>query len=140
MIAILPILFPVRILITEPKRVIASHLTKLLRGWGHEVIYCGHDGGKLLAQVAHHPPDLILTGFHLQGSMNSFEMLSRLWARWDIPVVLLSGAVPIDLPPAWQQQASLFFLAKPFLPYQLHLVIEEVKARAHENRGHGPTR
>ena len=114
-----------RILLVENQRVIARQTTKLLRDWGHDIVYCGHEGSTLLGQVDHHPPDLILTGFYLRGSMQAVELVERLWTRWDIPVVVLSGADPTALPAAWHHKPGLFFLSKPFLPTQLYDIIEE---------------
>lgn len=107
----------------EHQRLIACQTTRLLHSWGYEILYCGNDGQRLLREVAHRPPDLVMTGIHLQGPMNGIEMLSRLWIRWQIPVVVLSGLAVEDLPKAWQRRPGLFFLAKPFLPSQLHLII-----------------
>ena len=121
-----PFSLPMHILVVEHKRVIASQVTKLLVAWGHEITYCGHDGHQVLDLVERRPPDLLLTGLYLKGSMPGLELIDRLWARWDIPVVVLSGTDPGDLPAAWRDRPGLFFLAKPFLPSQLYGIIEEV--------------
>ena len=119
-----------RILMVENERVIASQTAKLLLGWGHDIIYCGNDGRKLLEITSRHPPDLILTGFYLKGRMKGVELVERLWARWDVPVVVISGVAYADLPEAWNSRPRLFFLAKPFLPSQLHLIIEKALPQA----------
>ncbi|MDX2248323.1 MAG: response regulator [Bacteroidia bacterium] len=114
-----------RIFAVEHKQVLASQITKLLVEWGHEITYCGNDGYKVLEMVSHHPPDLILTGLYLKGPMNGIELIDRLWTRWEIPVVVLSGADLGDFPAAWQDRPGFFFLAKPFIPSQLCGIIEK---------------
>ncbi|MEM9986209.1 MAG: response regulator [Bacteroidota bacterium] len=118
-----------RILIVENEHVIASHVTRLLLTWGHDIIYYGHDGHQLLAEVDHHPPDLILTGLFLKGPIQGLELIERLRTRWHIPVVILSGATVSDLPSGWQDKPVTFFLAKPFLPHQLRAVIARSTTR-----------
>jgi len=127
-----------RILLAENERVIASQTTRLLRDWGHEITYCGHDGHKVLAAVAHHPPDLILTGFRLKGSMKGIELVSRLWARWDIPVVLVSGVAVEEVPAAWRDRAGLYFLSKPFISSQLHSILQQASGDSPSDLQLGP--
>lgn len=112
-----------RIIIAENERVIARQISNLLLDWGHEIIYCGNDGWSVLEKVSFHPPDLILTGLYLKGEMDGMELSARLRARWDIPVILVSGAYSKDLPEDWTPEEGLFFLAKPFLPAQLRTII-----------------
>lgn len=102
---------------------IARQITTLLLDWGHEIMYCGNDGWSVLEKVSYHPPDLILTGLYLKGEMNGIELSARLRARWEIPIILVSGACSEDLPDDWTPEEGLFFLAKPFLPTQLRTII-----------------
>lgn len=132
------ILTILRILLAENQRVIASQAISLLRGWGHEITYCGHDGHKVLAAVSHRPPDLILTGFRLKGSMQGIELVSRLQARWDIPVVVVSGVTFEELPAAWRDRAGLYFLSKPFVSSQLHAIIQQASNNPPTNFQLGP--
>lgn len=112
-----------RIILAENERVIARQITSLLLGWGHEIIYCGNDGWSVLEKVSYHPPDLILTGLYLKGGMNGIELSARLRVRWDIPIVIVSGACSKDILEGWKPEEGLFFLAKPFLPNQLRTII-----------------
>ncbi|MCB0851091.1 MAG: response regulator [Bacteroidetes bacterium] len=121
---------PKRILAVEHKQVLATHITRLLVGRGHEITYCGNDGHKVLEMVSHNPPDLILTSLYLKGPMNGIELIDRLWVRWEIPVVVISGPDPSDLPAAWQDRPEFFFLGKPFLPGQLCDIIEKALQQA----------
>lgn len=112
-----------RILIVEDEEAIAWQIRRLLGDWGHEV--AGSVGSGLLAleHVQRHPPDLILINLHLAGDMDGVELTGRLQARWDIPIVMVSGSDPEELPEELLGRPGLMFLAKPFLPFQLREII-----------------
>ncbi|MDP5169396.1 MAG: response regulator, partial [Bacteroidia bacterium] len=108
----------------ENERVIATQIAQHLSDWGHETTHCQHDGWALLEAVNYNPPDLILINLRLKGSMSGVELAYRLRARWNIPIVVVSGTSLEDLPQGWLNSDGLFFLPKPFLPFQLRELVE----------------
>ncbi len=113
-----------RILVAEDEPSIVLVLTELLSGEGHDV-EAVPNGGACLSRLQNMPlPDLVLLDLLMPG-LGGRQVLASMRADpalRDVPVVLVTGAVPSsrDFPPAEQYQA---LLAKPF---QLTGVLEIV--------------
>jgi putative two-component system response regulator len=112
-----------RILVVDDDLSIASLLRHGLTAEGFQVTMV-HDGRSALAEVAHHPPDLILLDLelpHVQGDEICRRLKSQAATQF-IPIVMITGMGAIQNKlRAWSYGADEF-LTKPF-----HLV--EVIAR-----------
>jgi CheY-like chemotaxis protein len=55
--------------------------------------------------------------------MDGLELIGRIRTRWNIPVVLVSGFEKSALPPAMLDTKGIYYVAKPYLPFQLREAI-----------------
>ncbi|SAK94429.1 two component transcriptional regulator [Caballeronia catudaia] len=87
-------------------------------------VFLAKNGGIALAHAATHRPDLVVTDMEMP-ELDGIELCKRLRHHptlRDVPVILVSGAVPpTDAPVLWDA-----FLPKPVDCYQLIAVIEQL--------------
>lgn len=111
------------ILIVDDDVAIVDVLAETLEGEGYRVLRAG-DGLAALAMLNGVLPDLLLTD-NMMPRMSGVELIAYLHERpaLAVPVILMSAAVPVAIPP------RTTFLPKPFsLDTLLALVAERLAA------------
>ncbi|MDX2285454.1 MAG: response regulator [Bacteroidia bacterium] len=112
--AAIPDIRPLRILIVEDEAAIAAHLYRLLRSWGYEVAGTASSAAQAMRLIVRQAPDLALVNVHLSGAATGAALIPALRARRQIPVILLTGCGPDELPAGLLGQPGLHYLPKPF--------------------------
>jgi CheY-like chemotaxis protein len=106
----------------------------ILRSWGCQVITADTDSKALKALTKEsHPPDLIISDYHLSSGRSGLEIIERLRAALSlqIPAFLISG--DINAAPASEAAARGFhILHKPVSPMALRAMLHRALKR-HQN-------
>jgi len=79
------------ILVVEDERIVARDLQYTLTDLGYEVTGTAASADDALREVASRVPDLVLMDIRLQGSLDGIELAAQLKARYELPVVYLTG-------------------------------------------------
>ena len=113
-----------KILIVEDDPAIADLIGRYLRLAGYQVSATLRSGEQALAQVAQLQPDLALMDIALSGELDGVQAAEQLHARFDVPVVFLTGLAD-DKTLARSREARAFgYLLKPFRQEDLKTSIE----------------
>ena len=80
-----------KILIVEDDPAIADLIGRYLRLAGYQVSATLRSGEQALAQVAQLQPDLALMDIALSGELDGVQAAEQLHARFNVPVVFLTG-------------------------------------------------
>jgi CheY-like chemotaxis protein len=111
----------------------------ILRSWGCQVITADTDSKALKALTKeNHPPDLIISDYHLSSGRTGPEIIERLRAALavQIPAFLISG--DINTGPAREAEAKGFhILHKPVSPMALRAMLHQALKRG-QNGGEQP--
>jgi CheY-like chemotaxis protein len=122
---------PLRILIVEDERLIASDLRRRLQRMGHAVVGLVASGEEAIAQAHRLRPGLVLMDIRLRGLMDGVEAAQHIRARYDIPVVFMSAYTTVEtLEHLWRTGLE-GYLSKPFFESQLRLAIERALETHH---------
>ncbi len=113
-----------RILIVEDELIVADNLQSRLEGLGYAVPAMALSGEEAIQQVAETQPDLVLMDIKLEGEMDGVQAAEQIRARFNIPVVYLTGYSD----DATLQRAKITepygYILKPFEVRELHAAIE----------------
>lgn len=113
-----------RLLIVEDDVIIANNLRDRLKGLGYDVCGVAFSGKEAIEQVGEARPDLVLMDIKLGDEMDGITAAEQLRARFDIPVVYLTGyADEITLQRA-KRSDPYGYILKPFELRDLHATIE----------------
>jgi PAS domain S-box-containing protein len=114
----------VRLLIVEDEDLSARVLHECLQQLGYSVLGTAFSGEEAVLRVAETQPDLVLMDIKLQGEMDGVQAAEQIRARFDIPVIYLTGCSD----DATLQRAKLTepygYVLKPFETRELHTHIE----------------
>jgi len=109
----------IRIIILEDEFAIAEDIRASLEKHGYEVTAIYDHAEAALPEVLNHPPDLLLIDINLAGAMNGIELVQRVQAALQLPVIYItanSDAATFESARATRPHA---FLIKPFTPINL---------------------
>ncbi len=111
----------------------------ILRSWGCQVITADNDSKALKALTKQsHPPDLIISDYHLSSGRSGLEIIERLRAALavQIPAFLISG--DINTEPTQEAEAKGFhILHKPVSPMALRAMLHQALKQG-QNGGERP--
>jgi PAS domain S-box-containing protein len=103
-----------RILVVEDDQAVADLIARYLKRSGYEVAACVGTGEDALLQAERTQPHLALMDISLRGDLDGVQTAERLRARFDVPVVFLTGLAD-DATIKRSQDAKAFgYLLKPF--------------------------
>jgi DNA-binding NtrC family response regulator len=115
------------ILVVDDEEFLLQYVRLVLVRAGYSVL-TAHDGQEAWHLLAdgRHEVRLVLTDIVMPGSFDGFELAERVRKRHpDLPVLLMTGALPLEHPCAdvfaWQKA----LLRKPFYPDQLLTIVRE---------------
>jgi PAS domain S-box-containing protein len=114
----------VRILIVEDELVVASNLRDRLVILGYEVPAVVLSGEEVLRLAGETRPDLVLMDIKLRGKMDGIATAEELRARFDIPIVYLTGYADDGTLERAKITEPYGYVLKPFEIRELHSTIE----------------
>ena len=113
-----------RILVVEDDPAVAELIVRYLKRSGYEVAGCVASGEEALIEAARSRPHLALMDIGLRGDLDGVQTAERLQARFDVPVVFLTGLAD-DATIKRSHGAEAFgYLLKPFRPDDLKTSID----------------
>ncbi len=117
-----------RLLLVDDDRSLARMLREFLelQGFGVEV---AHDGERALERIGAEPPELVVLDVGLPG-ISGFEVLARLRAVSQLPVVMLTARGEASDRIAGLMGGADDYLAKPFNPLELAARVRAVLKRS----------
>ena len=131
-VASTPICFPQRILVVDDedsiRRVIGARLR--LRGYSVSLAANGRDALRCLDQVSH---DLVLLDVVLP-CQDGFEVLGAIRAKWDLPVLMLTGCADLESRITALRCGADDYLVKPFSLAELEARIRSLLRRVERER------
>jgi two-component system, OmpR family, phosphate regulon sensor histidine kinase PhoR len=118
-----------RILVVDDEQRVRQAVQRVLGEAGYE-IFLAEDGQQGLDLVDQHAPDLVLVDL-MMPVMDGMEFLDQARRRYpDLTSVVITGFATLDKAVEAMKQGADDFLAKPFKPRELKLVVERALKRA----------
>ncbi|MCF8035025.1 MAG: response regulator [Desulfarculaceae bacterium] len=118
-----------RILVVDDEQRVRQAIERVLGESGYEIITAS-DGRQGLEMVAAHAPDLVLVDL-MMPVMDGMEFLDQARRRYPgLSSVVITGFATLDKAVEAMKQGADDFLAKPFKPRELKLVVERALKRA----------
>jgi PAS domain S-box-containing protein len=108
-----------RILVVEDDPAVADLIVRYLKRSGYEVAACVASGEDALVEAARSRPHLALMDIGLRGDLDGVQTAERLQARFDVPVVFLTGLADDATIQRSHDAAAFGYLVKPFRPDDL---------------------
>ncbi len=115
-----------QILVVEDDGVVAMDTKSRLKNLGYAVSAIVPSGEEAIEKVKETSPDLVLMDIKLKGEMDGFEAARQILARFDIPIIYMTGYPPSKTKPHE-------YLIKPVDSIDLERAIDSV---LHEGLGH----
>jgi two-component system, LytTR family, response regulator LytT len=113
-----------RILIAEDVRNVSVDIRHILEGFGYEVIKIVGTADDAVNAAEQEAPDLVLIDIEAGGSLSGIEAATLIFDLHGIPVVFLSGSLPVDLLRDLVASEAYGLVMKPFRPETLHVAIQ----------------
>jgi PAS domain S-box-containing protein len=113
-----------RILIVEDESIIARDIQDRLEGMEYAVAGIAATGPDAIQLAADMRPDLVLMDIQLAGDMDGIEAAQEIGARFDIPVIYLTGYADDLVLQRAKVTGPFGYLLKPLEPLELHSTIE----------------
>lgn len=118
-----------RILVVDDEERVRLAVQRVLTEAGYEV-FLAADGAEGLAMVQEHAPDLVLVDL-MMPVMDGMEFLDQARRRYpDLTSVVITGFATLEKAVEAMKQGADDFLAKPFKPQDLRMVVERAFRRA----------
>jgi PAS domain S-box-containing protein len=111
-------------LIAEHDPLVARSIENALRRAGYAIVGAVRGGREAVARAGRDKPDLVLIDTRLHGEMDGIEVMERIHAEHNLPVILLSSDADSDALARAQAAGSYGYLIKPYDPQALHGAIE----------------
>jgi len=123
-----------RVLVIDDDARALEAISGLLQSWGFNVVNA-QSLPAALAQTGAHPPDLIISDYHLQNETTGIDVIEHLRSKFDakIPAFLISGDTALDSGHR-ASMAGYVILHKPVEPMALRAAVERfLKGHAEGN-------
>lgn len=116
------------VLVVDDERVMREGCARICQGMGCEVL-TAQDGEQGLRLLAQNPVDVLLLDLMMPG-VSGMEVLGELVGKDTAPVVIvITGYATVELAVQAMKQGAYDFIAKPFTPDQLRLVVSRALER-----------
>jgi len=119
-----PLSHRARVMIVEDEWLLASELERQLTELGYVVVATVSSGEEALAKAAVLTPDIVIMDVGLSGKMTGTDAATKLWERFEIPIIFLTAHADQQTLAAAQPSMPYAFLAKPHHAGQLHSAIQ----------------
>jgi CheY-like chemotaxis protein len=116
--------FKPKILIAENENIIAIDIKNTLYRLGYEILDIVNSGEEVLRKVKDEVPDLILMDISLDGALDGIETAEILSAKYDIPVIYMTGMNTRETLQRAKITEPYGFLLKPFDSREIEIAIE----------------
>jgi PAS domain S-box-containing protein len=103
-----------RILVVEDDPAVADLVTRYLKKSGYCVAACVATGEEALTEAARAGADLALMDISLRGALDGVQTARQLRARFEMPVVFLTGLADDETIQRSQEAQAFGYLLKPF--------------------------
>ncbi|MBU7019247.1 MAG: PAS domain S-box protein [Theionarchaea archaeon] len=113
-----------KILVVEDESIVAWELQNRLQNLGYSVPAVALSGEEAISKTEAHHPDLVLMDVVLEGEMDGIETAHHINARFDIPVVYLSGHSDEKTLERAKMTGPYGYVLKPIGDRDLHVTIE----------------
>lgn len=113
-----------RILVVEDDPAVADLIALYLKRSGYDVAACVASGEAALAEAARARPDLALMDIELPGELDGVQTAGQLRARFNVPVVFLTGLADDETLKRSQGAQAFGYLLKPFRQEDLKASID----------------
>ncbi|MCB2192636.1 MAG: response regulator [Deltaproteobacteria bacterium] len=118
-----------RILVVDDEERVRLAVQRVLTEAGYQV-YLAADGAEGLTMVEEHAPDLVLVDL-MMPVMDGMEFLDQARRRYpDLTSVVITGFATLEKAVEAMKQGADDFLAKPFKPQDLRMVVDRAFRRA----------
>jgi len=107
------------VLIVEDERLVAQHISQLLRNDGYEICAIASDGGTALKKISEFYPDLILLDIRIKGEIDGVEVAEQVKSLYAIPIVYLTAFSDAETLERAQKTNPQGYIIKPFRREQL---------------------
>lgn len=116
------------VLVVDDERVMREGCARICQGMGCAVLLA-QDGEEGLRLLRENPVDVLLLDLMMPG-VSGMEVLKELVGRLSAPVVIvITGYATVELAVQAMKQGAYDFIAKPFTPDQLRLVVSRALER-----------
>ncbi len=117
-----------RVLIVDDDDALRESLSMILAAEGYELVAAAH-GAEALERIDETPVDVILCDLRMPG-IDGFELIPQLCRRLPgVPVILMSAHGTTDLAIEAIERGAYDYLAKPFQPSELLLLLRKTQER-----------
>jgi two-component system sensor histidine kinase UhpB len=113
-----------KILVVEDDPAVADLIARYLKRSGYEVAACVATGEGALVEAARTRPDLALMDIELHGALDGVQTAGQLRARFNVPVVFLTGLADDETLKRSQDAQAFGYLLKPFRQEDLKASID----------------
>lgn len=128
------ILEKARILVVEDEPAVAEAIQDMLKHLGYSVAALVASGEEAIEKVAETHPDLVLMDIMLAGDMNGMEATAKIYDRFNIPVVYLTGYADDNiLQRAASTEPFFGYVLKPFTSDDLDAAIKIALFKSYTN-------
>jgi two-component system sensor histidine kinase UhpB len=114
----------VKILVVEDDPAVADLIARYLKKSGYDVAACVGTGEDALTEAARATPDLALMDIGLRGAIDGVQTAAELRARFNVPVVFLTGLADDETLKRSQGAQAFGYVLKPFRPEDLRASID----------------
>ena len=113
-----------RILIVEDDSNSAAILKILLQKAGYDILPIAADGETAYSLVEEHKPMLILMDISLAGALDGIDTIKKIHAKFDIPVVYLTGHTSETIIKRAKTTSPFGFILKPYTANMVLITVE----------------
>jgi CheY-like chemotaxis protein len=112
-----------KLLIVEDEYLVAFHLQEQLRKLGYDAGQLVATGEEAIKSVDKEQPDVILMDMRLAGEMDGLQTAHQIRARFEIPIIFLTGYSNQDVKERVRTLNSVTCLVKPVTPPEIEAAI-----------------
>jgi len=113
-----------KVLIVEDEAIVAMALSRALPRFGYEVCRVIAAGEDALEGVERERPDIVLMDIHLAGSLDGIQAAERIRARYDVPILFMSGH---DIGEIQERTRHLTIMAHVGKPIGIQALVEIIR-------------
>jgi YesN/AraC family two-component response regulator len=108
-----------KILIVEDERLVAQHISQLLKDADYDICAIASDGGTAIKKIVELGPDLVLLDIRIKGETDGIEVGEHIQHFYDIPILYLTAFSDSDTLKRVKVTNPLGYILKPFRSEQL---------------------
>ena len=115
-----------KILIAEDEFISAMFIKQALETAGHQVLKTVSKGEIAIEEALHEKPDVIIMDINLSGKIKGDEAVKKIYERYNIPVIFITGYTINKDNPEWEHLNVLAVFEKPLSMKKIIDLINEI--------------